>query len=119
MPNNRKTHGADQYLTRANSKPLEVFEVNVRRIFLVAIFVFAQLLINFHHVTDAHNASDDDTVVECNICVVSSGVFDLPANVIASQRPLTRSGETPSFFSQRPLSGHARSSLPRAPPINI
>lgn len=85
---------------------------------LAAMFVLAQLLITFHHVSDAHaaGAADDGIVVECDICIVASGVFDTPEPTPVFD--VLPSGQTSFSLIVRdlPASPTARPGGPRAPP---
>ena len=91
----------------------------MRRALLAAAFVLAQLLINFHHVSEAHVASEDSLVVECDICTVSPGVFDAPAKTAAPEMPEAERTVTPFSFNRALIEAHSHSSVPRAPPQNI
>jgi hypothetical protein len=51
------------------------FNSRIHRFAIVAVFVFAQLFSAFHHVSDPHDATDDETFVECGICLVANMPF--------------------------------------------
>lgn len=94
--------------------------LGMRSTLLAAAFLFAQLLISFHHVGDAHGLhdSDNDFSVECEVCTVSAGIFDSPfaAAVVPDVQPF----QTPAIVgieSSLPPTGD-RLHPPRAPPLN-
>lgn len=86
---------------------------------IAALFVFAQLLINFHHVNDLHAANDDGVVVECDICTVSSGVFDAASHSCTPEAPSAERGVVPSSGGEVFFGTQMCSSYPRAPPQSI
>lgn len=86
---------------------------------IAAAFIFAQLLINFHHVNDLHAADDNGVVVECDICTVSSGVFDAASHSCTLETPSVERGVAPSSLDEIAFEKRACSSYPRAPPQTI
>lgn len=86
------------------------------RLMLAALFVSAQLLINFHHVSDAHAADDDAFVIECDICTVSSGIFDAPEKPITPEARMVGETRVSPVVDARPTGVPVRSGGARAPP---
>ncbi|WP_262696432.1 hypothetical protein [Kordiimonas aquimaris] len=85
---------------------------------LGVLFLFAQFLISFHHVSDAHSLdkADEGAVVECGVCTVSASVFDLPSET--SETFFITGFQTPSitWLENTRLAASIRLQQPRAPP---
>ncbi len=103
-------------MTRLGITSLTNGKKGVYRLLLVALFVSAQLLINFHHVSDAHAAGDDAVVVECDICTVSSGIFDAPEKTATPEARIVGEIRVSPVVDARPTGVRTHSGEARAPP---
>lgn len=103
-------------MTRFGITSLTNGKKGMYRLLLAALFVSAQLLISFHHVSDAHAASDDAFVVECDICTVSSGIFDAPEKPDTLEARVFGETRVSPVVDARPTDIPVRSGGARAPP---
>jgi hypothetical protein len=95
------------------------FKSHMHGFAIAAAFIFAQLLIHAHHVNHLHADNEDGVVVECDICTVSSGIFDAASHSYTPEVPNAERGVTLSNGDKILFETQAHSSYPRAPPQNI
>ncbi len=103
-------------MTRFETTSLKNGKKGMYRLLLAALFVSAQLLINFHHVSDAHAASEDALVVECDICTVSPGIFDAPEKPATLEARVVGETRVSPVVDVRSTGIPVRSGGARAPP---
>ncbi|MBO6505958.1 MAG: hypothetical protein JJ850_02755 [Kordiimonadaceae bacterium] len=97
---------------------LKIDMQGIRYAALAAMFVFAQLLISFHHHSDAH-ADEHDFVVECDICTIAPGALDAPTVSHSLEAPKPEALALPPSALNAAKSSIARSGGPRAPPQTL
>lgn len=85
---------------------------------LAALFAVAQLLVAAHHTTDAHSAPypDDGFSVECDVCTVSAGVFDITSTKNVPFIGNWFIAPAINWIEDAQPSGITRLQHPRAPP---
>lgn len=87
----------------------------VGRVMFLLAFLCAQIAVSAHHTGEAH-ASDDGLLIECDVCTVSSNVYDAPSGNISLPVPLFERSHSVVSFNEVPRTVERWSGGARAPP---
>lgn len=84
-----------------------------------AVFMLAQVMVGYHHVSDEHTDDHDGYAIECDICTIAATISGTDDPALAPETPPTVGGELPTQDSNSTSGTFARPGGPRAPPQTI
>ena len=86
---------------------------------LAAVFMLAQAMVGYRHVSDEHTDDHDGYAVECDICTIAATISGPDDPALAPETSPTVGGELPTKDSNPASGAVARPGGPRAPPQTL